>query len=368
MEFTLYTAALTGAEANCRYPEQRKISCAEDLEAAAAFDHVCVAFKNDYRKRENFLSSDVLVMDCDNSHTENPAEWMTMEKFLVMMLDVPVAIVPSRNHMKPKDGKCARPRFHVYFEIPEITDEPCYTELKRAVYHAYPFFDEAALDAARFIYGCPAEKVLWQDGKMTIDQVLKAREAGTHSIPQGQRNNTMSRFAGRVIKRYGATERAYSIFLEETEKCDPPLSDAELNKIWQSAVRFGERIARQEGYVSPEQYNNDFARQGSLKPEDYSDIGQAKVLKREYGDELRYTESTDFLRYNGIYWAESHQEAIGAVEEFLELQLAEKRCRKWALRQNSSIRAAGCWRKSSKAVSRKPSSPTRRLWHIMPLS
>ena len=45
MEFTLYTAALTGAEANCRYPEQRKISCAEDLGAAAAFDHVCVAIQ-----------------------------------------------------------------------------------------------------------------------------------------------------------------------------------------------------------------------------------------------------------------------------------------------------------------------------------
>ena len=325
MEFTLYTAAVTGAEANCCYPEQRKIGCAEDLEAAAAFDHVCVAFKNDYRKRENFLSSDVLVMDCDNSHTENPAEWMTMEKFLAMIPEVSVAIVPSRNHMKPKDGKCARPRFHVYFGIPGITEEPCYTELKRAVYHAYSFFDEAALDAARFIYGCPAEKVLWQDGKMTIDQVLKPREAASHSIPQGQRNNTMSRFAGRVINRYGATERAYSIFLDEAEKCDPPLADSELNKIWQSAVRFGERIARQEGYVSPEQYNNDFASQGSLKPEDYSDIGQAKVLKREYGDELRYTESTDFLRYNGIYWAESHQEAIGAVEEFLELQLADAR-------------------------------------------
>ena len=90
-------------------------------------------------------------------------------------------------------------------------------------------------------------------------------------------------------------------------------------------MRFGERIARQDGYVSPDQYNNDFASRGSLKPEDYSDIGQAKVLKREYGDELRYTESTDFLRYNGIYWAESHQEAIGAVEEFLELQLADAR-------------------------------------------
>jgi polysaccharide deacetylase 2 family uncharacterized protein YibQ len=40
---------------------------------------------------------------------------MTMEKFLAMMPEVSMAIVPSRNHMKPKDGKCARPRFHVYF-------------------------------------------------------------------------------------------------------------------------------------------------------------------------------------------------------------------------------------------------------------
>lgn len=84
-------------------------------------------------------------------------------------------------------------------------------------------------------------------------------------------------------------------------------------------------MSKQEGYVSPDQYNNDFGTRESLKPGDYSDIGQAKVLKREYGDELRYTESTDFLRYNGIYWAESHQEAIGAVEEFLELQLADAR-------------------------------------------
>jgi hypothetical protein len=102
----------------CRRPEA----------AAAAFDHVCVAFKDCYRKRENFLSADVLVMDCDNTHSENPAEWMTMEKLLAMLPKVSVAVVPSRNHMKPKDGKCARPRFHVYFGIPGYTDEQHYTE------------------------------------------------------------------------------------------------------------------------------------------------------------------------------------------------------------------------------------------------
>ena len=131
----------------------------------------------------------------------------------------------------------------------------------------------------------------------------------------------MSRFAGRVIKRYGATEKAYQIFLDEAGKCDPPLPDEELNHIWQSAVRFGEKIAKQVGYINPEQYNNDFGTKESLKPEDYTDIGQAKVLVREYGNELKYTPATGYLRYDGKRWIESKSQAIGAAEEFLDLQL-----------------------------------------------
>lgn len=323
MNFTLYRSDFAGVEANCRYPRQQNILCAENLKEAAAYDHVCVAFKDCYRKRENFLSADALVMDCDNTHSENPADWVTPEKLLAMLPKVSVAVVPSRNHMKPKDGKCARPRFHAYFAIPDITDEQHYTELKRAIHHTYPFFDEAALDAARFIYGCSVEKVLWQDGEVTIDQVLKVGDTESRSIPAGRRNSTMSRFAGRVIKRYGATEKAYQIFLDEAEKCDPPLPDTELNTIWGSAVRFGKRIAQQDGYVSPDEYNNDFGTRDSLRPEDYSDIGQAKVIAREYGNELRYTDSTDFIRYDGVCWEESRQAAVGAAEEFLDLQLAD---------------------------------------------
>lgn len=322
MKFTVFTASCTGREANCRYPQKREIQNAQDLKEAAAFDHVCAAYKNNYRSRDNFLWSDVVVMDCDNNHTENPQEWVTGEELLARLPGVAVAIVPSRNNGKDKDGRTARPRFHAYFPIPKLEDEKAYSLLKQEIRERFSFFDEAALDSARFLYGTPTESVLWQEGEETILTIFQStRQEG--SIPQGQRNNTMSRFAGRIVKRYGDSERAHSIFLEEANKCNPPLEAEELNKIWQSALRFGKKIAAQEEYVSPDQYNQDFSQGESLRPSDYSDIGQAKVLLREYGNELRYTEEADFIRYNGVYWMESRQAAVGAVEEFLDLQLAD---------------------------------------------
>lgn len=322
MKFTVFTASCTGREANCRYPQKREIQTAQDLKEAAQFDHVCAAYKNNYRSRDNFLWSDVVVMDCDNNHTENPQEWVTGEEILARLPGVAVAIVPSRNNGKDKDGRTARPRFHAYFPIPKLEDEKAYSLLKQEIRERFLFFDEAALDSARFLYGTPTESVLWQDEEETILTIFQSTRL-EGSIPQGQRNNTMSRFAGRIVKRYGDSERAHSIFLEEANKCNPPLEAEELNKIWQSALRFGKKIAAQEGYVSPDQYNQDFSRGESLRPSDYSDIGQAKVLLREYGNELRYTEEADFIRYNGVYWMESRQAAVGAVEEFLDLQLAD---------------------------------------------
>ena len=142
------------------------------------------------------------------------------------------------------------------------------------------------------------------------------------AFPKGKKQYNEP-LAGRVIKRYGASEKAFQIFFEESKKCDPPLEEEELMRIWHSAERFGEKISKQEGYVDPEKYNREFGTGESLKPEDYSDIGQAKILAREYRNELRYTDNTDFIRFNGIYWEESKQAAVGAAEEFLDLQLAD---------------------------------------------
>ena len=326
MRLILYAARCTGNEKNCLYPDRHDVTDPEGLKRAVRTDHVCAQYKGNYRSNENYISSQCVVMDNDNDHTEDPALWITPEALAKEFDTVPYAITFSRHHMKEKNGKPPRPKFHVYFEIPVITDPDAYARLKEKIQKMYPFFDDNALDAGRFIYGSQTEEVIWHEGSVTIDRFLAETEkASVKTIPAGKRNSTLSRFAGRVVKRYGHGEEAHAIFMEEAAKCDPPLDDEELSKIWNSASKWEKKVSSQPGYVPPDQFNTAIPKgpAGSLKPADYSDIGQAKILSEEYGDELRFSEQTGFLHYDGIVWEPSASAAVGATEEFLDLQLAD---------------------------------------------
>ena len=333
MQFNLCMADCSGNSKNCLYPFPITVTDADVLRAAATMDHVCGTYRNNYRSLDNFLWSDVAVMDCDNDHSENPADWMTPETMAAHLPDVSFAAVPSRNNNKEKGGKAARPRFHLYFPIPMCSDKDLYAQIKQSVYQAFPFLDSNALDAARFLFGSDADEVFWHEGWMSIVDVIDTGEVlydgfaqpaqtAERTIPEGARNCTLSRYAGRVLKRFGISDKAKELFLKEADRCDPPMDPEELKTIWGSAVKFMKKVQSEPGYIPPDQYDG-FDAQRSLKPEDYSDIGQAKVLAREYGNELKYTDATDFLRFTGEYWFESKQMAVGAAEEFLDLQLAD---------------------------------------------
>ena len=146
-------------------------------------------------------------------------------------------------------------------------------------------------------------------------------DEGQEEIPQGKRNSTMSHYAGKLIKRFGNTEEGHLRFFELAKKCNPPLEDKELNTIWNSAVSFGDKVAAQAGYIPPEIYNL----KGSLKPKDFSDVGQATILAREYKDRLRYSPATDFIVYNGSFWEESKPKAQAIAQELTSRQLLEAR-------------------------------------------
>ena len=122
MRFVLQTANVVSDAKNCLYPNKVEVGSAEELQKAVKFDHVCAEYQKNYRSIANFIKSNVIVMDCDNDHSENPDDWITPEKLDDLLTTVSYAIAFSRNHMKEKNGRAARPKFHVYFEIKDTTD------------------------------------------------------------------------------------------------------------------------------------------------------------------------------------------------------------------------------------------------------
>lgn len=324
MRLTIFSASCVGNAANTIYPNKAVITNKDDMISVITRDHVCAEFKKAHRSIDDFISSDVEVMDCDNDHSDNPKDWITPEKYEELFPDVSYIIVPSRNDGKVKGNKSARPRHHIYFPHEPITVADEVAGIKTRLQEIAPFFDDNALDAARFIFGHTPADIVWHEGSRTIVDFLDELDFAEYdnnsqSIVEGSRNSTMSHIAGKLIKRYGNTDKAHDIFLEKAALCNPPLEDSELALIWSSAIKFGKKVQSQVGYVSPEEFNKGY----SLKPDDYSEIGQAKVLAREYEGELAFTDSTDYMRYDGTHWSESKQLAVGACEEFLDEQLKE---------------------------------------------
>lgn len=323
MQMTIYDAVTVGSRSNCVYPNPVTVTDADTMRQAAAFDHVCAAYKQNYRSVDNFLKADCLPMDCDNDHSDDPDDWLTPFDVAMDFPGVGMIFVYSRSHMKQKGKRGPRPRFHVYFICTETTDAALYSSWKDKLIADYPYFDDGAKDSARFLFGVKNAAVEVYDGEITIDAFLADHFAewdeAQGQITEGSRNKTMSHYAGRIIKRLGNTEEAHKQFLKEAEKCSPPLDDAELAGIWASAVKFGAKVAAQEGYIPPEQYNQDFL----LMPEDFSDVGQAIVLSREYMDRLRFSPATDYIVFNGSFWEESQPNAQGIAQELTARQLEE---------------------------------------------
>lgn len=328
MKFTLYHSDSREMPGNCTYAHKVEVNGKDALVQAVSHDYVCAEYRDGYRSNDNFLGSDCLPVDCDNDHSDDPESWVYPSDVANAFPGVAFAVHYSRNHMKVKTGKAARPKFHVFFSIDRITDTGQYSELKKLVNTIFPYFDTKALDAARFFFGTQKPEVEIFDGPMTLSTFLadddfdRDMDLGSYGdvvIPEGSRNATLSHYAGRILKRFGNTEEAHTHFAEVAACCQPPLEQSELDTIWRSAQRFYEKISAQDGYIPPEQYNQDL----QLKPTDYSDVGQATVLSREYEDRLRYSPSTDFLVYNGRFWEESKPKAQAIAQELTTRQLDE---------------------------------------------
>lgn len=316
--FTVYTSNSCGVAKNCKYPNEIIIKNLEDLKIATHKDYVVAKYKDNYRSNDNFISSDCIAFDCDNDFSDNPSDWVDINEIKETFKNIKFAVHYSRNHNREKNGKAARPKFHIFFPIEKISSLKEYQNLKNRIYEVFPIFDDNALDGARFFFGTTESDVEIIDGNLTIDRFIKAFDSD-EEIHQGNRNTTMSHFAGRILIRYGNTEKARNLFDEKALLCSPPLDDVELEQIWKSACKFYENVSSREGYIPPDEYNGNLF----LKPREFSDIGQAEIFVKEYRDKVRFSPSTGFLVYNGSYWEESELKAQGYSQELVLKQLKE---------------------------------------------
>ena len=268
---TLNYSSVRQKQTNTSYPFIGKVTCKEDLAKIAAFDHVGAEFadgKNNrgrmvqgYRSKKTFRRANALVQDCDNTQSDPllpdipPEEWVTPADVRKAFPGVAFYVVYSRNHMKEKDGKPARPKFHVYLFMNECTSEKALAKLKAKVREYFPAFDPKAVDTAHFLFGVENPTVEYYDGDITVDEFMANLNKLPDVIPVSQRNSTLSQHAARLLKRHGDNDTARQAFDEAAAKCEEPLDDAELNTIWRSAQGFFHNtIENNPGYMTAEEF------------------------------------------------------------------------------------------------------------------
>ena len=264
IKFTISPSNVLQNERNCYFEEARVITSLEEFKEICRHDYTCAQFKKNYRKTENFLYADSIPMDVDNTHSDNPKEWVTIDTIKRAFPDVPFLVHYSRNHMKEKEGKLPRPKFHVIFPIHDINDAKTLQEQKLAVLDLFPYFDKEALGAYRFFFGTSEPSVEYIDGNTYIDDFIEKEKRDLeefenlgYEIKEGTRNKTMYKIAVSLLKRYGNEEITHQKYDEVSTRCNPPLEDAELKSIFNSALKFYNKvILPSKDYIKPSVYNS----------------------------------------------------------------------------------------------------------------
>ena len=165
------------------YSTETTISSLEELKQAAGRDHIAPKMRNNERGNENFIEADCIMLDMDNTHSNNPADWKTLDDITDTFPDVHFYYIKSRNYMKEKtrtskDGTVThyepREKFHFYFPLSRtITDFNEYEALMLKAAGLFPYFDLGAAKPAQFFFGVPNADGGEEAGDTTLDRFME---------------------------------------------------------------------------------------------------------------------------------------------------------------------------------------------------
>lgn len=179
----LYLSQYRGRQDNTHYPDGRQINSLDDLRWAAQFDHIAAQMRDDRRSNDNFISADAVMLDLDNTHSEDPENWKTVKDIEEAFPDVKFYYIRSRNHLKEKIRTdkagnkyhlAPREKDHVYFPLKKTYTN--IAEIEQIMIRAaglFCYFDLAAAKPAQFFFGVEVPEGGEVAGGLTLDQYLE---------------------------------------------------------------------------------------------------------------------------------------------------------------------------------------------------
>ena len=179
--------------------------------------------------------------------SDTPKDWGTPERIAQVFSGVAFAVHYSRNHMREKDCKSPRPKFHVYFYFPIFPTNSAqkYSELKKTYPATMPVLWQQGYRCRAYVlrHSEPAGGFFWWDYHhwnfpqqqhctlrrwsflmQSINSALPLNVWKNEKvIPQGMRNTTLFTFACRILVHSVDTDKARYIFWEKLKLCFPLL-------------------------------------------------------------------------------------------------------------------------------------------------
>lgn len=141
----------------------------------------------------------------------------------------------------------------------------------------------------------PASGLIEALGLVPLTRKVAALAERAGLISEGQRNATLASVAGRMRRR-GADQDTIHEALSNTNtsRCDPPLSDSEVENIAASIARYAPASCH-------------------IPDEALTDTGNARLFVDQHGADLRYLKERQiWLAWNGTHWEE---DSLGSVTE-----------------------------------------------------
>ncbi len=154
-------------DATCtEYPEEKKISSFEIFKEAVKFQHTFCKYKNNHRKSDNWLESDVIAIDID--------EGMSMDEFIAKCNEMQVKCWIASSKSYATEGG-----YHAYFMLSKTyTDKKAYKTLQQIlVKKLFPCSDKQVSDLGRHLFATYAERCVDLSGNDSYVDRLDAVQA-----------------------------------------------------------------------------------------------------------------------------------------------------------------------------------------------